>query len=89
MFARTPERRLDRDDPNVPLRLDEILDRVEGEGSQPLEIAGRNKVMIVSEREFQRLKERKPTFKEWLLSGPPLDELDLERDPWPPREIEL
>lgn len=30
-----------------------------------------------------------PSFKAWLLEGPSLEDIDLERDPEPMREIDL
>jgi hypothetical protein len=33
------------------------------------------------------LNERKPSFKEWLLTGPRLDDVEIERDHRPGRDF--
>jgi hypothetical protein len=42
---------------------------------------------LITEADFRRLSERKPTFKEWLLTGPRLDDVEIERDPRPSRDF--
>jgi hypothetical protein len=44
---------------------------------------------VVPAEEFRRLTGDKPDFKEFLLSGPDLSVLELERAVDPPREVEL
>lgn len=39
--------------------------------------------------EYRRLRGEEPDFKEFLLSVPDLDALDLERDMDLPRDVEL
>jgi prevent-host-death family protein len=50
---------------------------------------GKEVVMVVPAEEFRRIGEKKPDFKEFLLSGPDLSVLDLERPKELPRDIEL
>lgn len=46
-------------------------------------------VVVISAKEFLRLAGERPSFREYLLSGPDLSDLDLERDRSPDRELEL
>jgi hypothetical protein len=45
-------------------------------------------VVVLSVKDYARLRERKPSLKEVLMSGPEGD-LDLEREPDYGREIEF
>ena len=69
--------------------FDEILDRVEVDGPQVIDVTGRGKVVILPEKDYRLLSERKPTFKEFLLNMPSLEGLDLTRDQTPARDIEI
>ena len=69
-------------------KLSELLDRAEHEG--PQEIHRRNKVFVIVERdEYLRERTPAPTFKDWLLNGPDLSDLDLSRDKSPMRAVDL
>lgn len=46
-------------------------------------------VIIISEAHYQQLIGQKPSFVDYLMSAPSLDELDLERDRSPMREVDL
>jgi hypothetical protein len=61
--------------------------KVEAEGPQTVDVAGHSRVTLITEADFRRLSERKPTFKEWLLTGPRLDDVEIERDPRPSRDF--
>lgn len=67
--------------------LKALAARVDDMGPQAVAVEGHGRYMLVSETEFQRLSERKPTFKEWLLSGPRLDDVEIERDRRPARDF--
>ena len=67
--------------------LKALAAKVDDEGPQAVPVEGRGRYMLVSETEFRRLSERKPTFKEWLLTGPRLDDVEIERDPRPARDF--
>jgi hypothetical protein len=45
--------------------------------------------VVISANEFRRLTGNKPDFKDFLLSGPDLSALDLERVRDLPRDVEL
>jgi prevent-host-death family protein len=70
-------------------KLSELVERAQSEGPQMLAVDGEEAAAVVSARQLRLLQERKPTFKEFLLSFPSLEGLDLERDPTPPHDIVL
>lgn len=61
--------------------------KVDSDGPQAVPIEGHGEYRLVSEADFRRLSERKPTFKEWLLNGPRLDGVEIERDRRPARDF--
>jgi prevent-host-death family protein len=69
-------------------KLSEVMTRALSSG--PQRIRRRNEVVIMlSEAEYQRLTGERVTLKDYLLNGPDLSGLDLERDPSPMRDVEL
>ncbi|KAJ3055151.1 hypothetical protein HK102_011412 [Quaeritorhiza haematococci] len=66
-------------------RLSEVVNRALSEGPQT--ITRRNdKVVVISAARFEELTGKKLDFKEYLLQGIGLDELDLTRDAGPGRD---
>jgi antitoxin Phd len=63
--------------------------RALAEGPQRVRCRGDSAVVVVSEREYEKLAGKRPDFKQVLLEGPDLDELDLSRDRTPMRDVEL
>jgi prevent-host-death family protein len=59
------------------------------EGPQVVTRHGQEVVVVLSAEEFRRLTGQRPDLKEFLLSGPDLSVLDLERAGDLPRDIEL
>ena len=49
----------------------------------------KDQVVVISAREYERLKGKRPGFKEHLFNGPSFEGLNLERDSSSTREIEL
>ena len=69
-------------------RLTEVVNRALTEGPQT--ITRRNDtVVVLSAQKYAELTGKKLDFKEYLLQGVGLDELDLTRDETPMRVIEL
>lgn len=67
-------------------KLSEVVTRALTTG--PQRIRRRNQTVIVlSEADYQRLTGERPSFKEYLLTGPDLSELDLQRDESPLRDV--
>ncbi len=69
-------------------KLSEVISLAEFEG--PQKITRRGKVYILIEEEsYQQVIGSQPNFVEFLASGPPIDELNLERPKSYMRKIEL
>ncbi len=70
-------------------RFSELVRRTLEEGPQVVTRHGEDVVVVVPAEEFRRMSGEKPNFKEFLLSGPDLSVLDLERPKEMPRDVEL
>jgi prevent-host-death family protein len=73
-------------------RFSELVRRAEREGPQFVTRHGEEVVVVVPAEEWRRVSgdgEEKMSFKEFLMSGPDLSVLDLERPKEMPRDIEL
>lgn len=70
-------------------KFSEVVRRALDEGPQVVTRHGQEVVIVLSAEEFRRLKGEAPDFKEFLLNGPDLSLLDLERPVEYPREVEL
>ena len=70
-------------------RFSELVNRALVEGPQRVLRRG-DAVVVVAEREYEKLTGTRPSFKEFLLGdGPNLEGLDLSRDRSPMREAKL
>jgi prevent-host-death family protein len=70
-------------------RFSELVNRALVEGPQRVLRRG-DAVVVVAEREYEKLTGTRPSFKEFLLGdGPNLEGLDLARDRSPIREARL
>lgn len=69
-------------------KLSEVVNRAIEEGPQ---IITRRKdvVVLVSQKEYQELKGEKRSFTDFLLNGPGLDEVNLNRTKDPMRSVDL
>jgi prevent-host-death family protein len=70
-------------------RFSELVRRALYEGPQVVTRHGEEAVVVVAAREYRRLAGGAPDFREFLLGGPDLSALDLERSRERPREVEL
>lgn len=72
-------------------RLSEVLRRVAADGPQAVTRHGEEIAVIIDMVEYRRLtgQRKERDFFEFLASGPDLDDLDLERDDRPTRDIDL
>jgi prevent-host-death family protein len=69
-------------------RLSEVVNLALTEGPQT--ITRRNDtVVVLSAEKYAELTGQRQSFKDFLLSGPSLEGLDLERDKSPMRDVEL
>lgn len=69
--------------------LSEVLEHAEREGPQMITKHGREWAVVVSIEEYRRLTQHRPDFRDFLLSGPKVDELTVERDRDTGREVVL
>jgi prevent-host-death family protein len=69
-------------------KLSEVVDRALDEGPQVVTRHGEEVVVVVSMQEYRRLTKPRPDFKRFLLEGPDLAELELERRPDMPRDVD-
>lgn len=69
-------------------RFSEVVRRALDEGPQVVTRRGEEAVVVVSAEEFRRLSGTRPDLKEFLLAGPDLSVLELERDRSLPRDVE-
>ena len=70
-------------------RFSELVNRALVEGPQRV-LRRDDVVVVVAEREYEKLTGTRPSFKEFLLGdGPDLEGLDLARDRSPIRETKL
>ncbi len=61
----------------------------EADGPQVVTRHGLEVVVVLTVEEYHRLRGDVPDFKQFLMSGPDLSDLDIRRDPSPPRTINL
>lgn len=69
-------------------KLSEVVNRALTEGPQTI-TRRKDAVVVVSAEEYARLTGKRQGFKDFLMSGPSFEELDLERDKTPMRDAEL
>lgn len=70
-------------------KFSELITKALTEGPQRVRRRGET-VVVLSEAEYERLAGKpKVTLGEYLLNGPSLEGVDLERDKSPGREVDL
>ncbi len=72
-------------------QFSEVIRRATRQGPQTISVRGQETAVLLSKADYDRLRSpgRPRDFKEWLLSGPSFDGVDLDRDQTPARDIEL
>ena len=70
-------------------KFSQLVQRALEESPQVVTRRGEEVVVVLSAEEFRRLTGSQPDFKEFLLSGPDLSALHLERTGDLPRDVEL
>ncbi len=68
-------------------RFSELVRRTLEEGPQVVTRHGEEVVVVVAADEYRRSQEHGPSFKDFLMSGPSFDDLELDRSTDRPREI--
>jgi antitoxin Phd len=70
-------------------RFSELVTRALAEGPQRVR-RHRDTVVVVAERDYEKLTGKRPDFKEFLMgAGPSLEDIDLTRERSPMREVKL
>ncbi|MBI2316501.1 MAG: type II toxin-antitoxin system Phd/YefM family antitoxin [Chloroflexi bacterium] len=70
-------------------RFSEFVQKALDEGPQTVSRRGRDVAVLVSARDFERLAGHRLDFKDFLLTAPDLQELDIERPRDLPRAVDL
>ena len=70
-------------------RFSEVVRRALDEGPQFVTRNGKAAVVVLDVAEYRRLKGVPLDFKEFLLTMPRIDDLEIERSKDPPRDVEL
>ncbi len=69
-------------------RFSEVIRLTEAAGPQIVTRHGQEIAVIISITEYRRMRGQDTEFKDYLRSGPELDDLDLSRPGDGPREID-
>ena len=69
-------------------RLSEVVNKTLSEGPQTI-TRRHDEVVLISKKEFLRLQGKQPSFTEFLMRGPSLEDVDLTRDEDEMREVDL
>ncbi|TQL66260.1 prevent-host-death family protein [Nocardioides albertanoniae] len=70
-------------------RFSEVVREAVAGSPQTITKHGEEVAVVVSIDDYRRMSGPKISFAEYLLSGPTIDDLDIERDRSLPREIDL
>jgi antitoxin Phd len=60
-------------------KLSELLERAQREGPQVITKHGVERAVVLSIDDYRRLLALKPSLKDYLLSGPKVDDFETER----------
>lgn len=69
-------------------KLSEVVNLALTQGPQTI-TRRKDVVVVISAEEYAELTGRRQSFKDFLMSGPSLEGLDLDRDKTPMRNVEL
>ncbi|OJW27918.1 MAG: hypothetical protein BGO49_05835 [Planctomycetales bacterium 71-10] len=69
-------------------KLSEVVNLALTEGPQTI-TRRKDSVVVISAEKYAELTGRRQSFKDFLMSGPSFEGLDLERDRSPLRDVEL
>lgn len=70
-------------------RLSEVIELAQTAGPQMITRHGKERAVVLSVEEYRKLEAAKPDFKEYLLSGPKVDDFEIERPRDHGREVDL
>jgi antitoxin Phd len=70
-------------------RFSELLERAQRQGPQVITKHGVERAVVLSVDDYRRLVQLKPSLKDYLLSGPKVDDFEIERSRDLGRETDL
>jgi antitoxin Phd len=70
-------------------RFSELLERAQRQGPQVITKHGVERAVVLSVDDYRRLVQLKPRLKDYLLSGPKVDDFEIERSRDLGRETDL
>ncbi len=71
-------------------RLSDLLRDAQKSGPQEITVRGRPTAVILSVQDYDRLRVAKPSFVDFMRASPLVGvDLDISRDPSPPRDVSL
>jgi antitoxin Phd len=71
-------------------RLSEVVKNSVEKGPQEITVRGRTAAVLVSVREYRRLRKPRPTFLDWIRASPLVgSEVKVARDRSPVRSVKL
>ncbi len=70
-------------------RFSELIERARNEGPQVITRHGKDRAILLSVEDYEKLEAAKPDFKAYLLSGPRVEDFEVERPADRGREIDL
>ncbi len=70
-------------------KLSELIELAQNEGPQVITRHGKDRAVVLSMAEYHKLEAAKPDFKEFLLSGPKVDDFEIDRPRDFGRRVEL
>ncbi len=70
-------------------RFSELIERAQSEGPQVITRHGQDRAVVLSSEAYRRRQAAKPDFKEYLLSGPKVDDFEIDRPRDLGREVEI
>ncbi len=69
-------------------RFSELIERTQRDGPQVITRHGRDRAVVLSLNDYRKLESAKPDFRDYLLSGPKVDEFAIDRPRFPGRRVD-
>ena len=70
-------------------RFSELIEQAQTDGPQLIRRHGKDRAVVLSIADYEKLEAVKPDFRAYLLSGPRVDGLEVERSRDSGRAVEL
>lgn len=70
-------------------RFSELIEEASTNGPQIITRHGVEQAVVISIEDYRAMPKPKPSFKDWLLNGPKVGDIDITRSPDTGRDIDL